>query len=35
MEGFQVARWKAAAYGDIFVTTTGCYDVITAEHMAR
>ncbi|MCB1240766.1 MAG: adenosylhomocysteinase, partial [Tetrasphaera sp.] len=21
-------------YGDIFVTTTGCYDVITAEHMA-
>ena len=35
MEGFQVVPMdKAAAYGDIFVTTTGCYDVITAEHMA-
>ena len=36
MEGFQVVPMdKAAAYGDIFVTTTGCFDVITAEHMAR
>ena len=35
MEGFQVVPMdKAAEYGDIFVTTTGCYDVITAEHMA-
>ncbi|MBK8728468.1 MAG: adenosylhomocysteinase [Tetrasphaera sp.] len=35
MEGFQVVPMdKAAAYGDIFVTTTGCFDVITAEHMA-
>ena len=35
MEGFEVTTMdKAATYGDIFVTTTGCYDVITAEHMA-
>ena len=35
MEGYQVARMEdAAAYGDIFVTTTGCFDVITADHMA-
>ncbi len=35
MEGFQVTTMdKAAEFGDIFVTTTGCYDVITAEHMA-
>ncbi len=35
MEGFEVTTMdKAAEYGDIFVTTTGCYDVITAEHMA-
>lgn len=34
MEGFEVTTMdKAAEYGDIFVTTTGCYDVITAEHM--
>ena len=36
MEGFQVTTMdKACEYGDIFVTTTGCFDVITAEHMAR
>jgi adenosylhomocysteinase len=36
MEGFQVVTMdKAAEYGDIFVTTTGCFDVITAEHMAK
>ena len=36
MEGFQVAKMDdACEYGDIFVTTTGCYDVITAEHMSR
>lgn len=35
MEGFEVTTMdKAAEYGDIFVTTTGCYDVITAEHMS-
>ena len=35
MEGFEVTTMdKAAEYGDIFVTTTGCYDVITADHMA-
>ena len=35
MDGFQVTTMeRAAEYGDIFVTTTGCYDVITAEHMA-
>ena len=35
MEGFQVTTMdKAAEFGDIFVTTTGCYDVITAEHMS-
>jgi adenosylhomocysteinase len=36
MEGFQVTTMdKAAEFGDIFVTTTGCYDVITAEHMSK
>ncbi len=35
MEGYQVTTMdKAAAFGDIFVTSTGCFDVITAEHMA-
>ncbi|WP_435199672.1 adenosylhomocysteinase [Janibacter sp. GS2] len=34
MDGFQVTTMdRAAEYGDIFVTTTGCYDVITAAHM--
>ncbi|HRA44633.1 MAG TPA: adenosylhomocysteinase, partial [Phycicoccus sp.] len=33
---FQVVTMdKAAEFGDIFVTTTGCYDVITAEHMSK
>ncbi len=36
MEGYQVDTMDhACAYGDIFVTTTGCYDVITADHMSR
>jgi len=35
MEGYQVTTMdKAAEFGDIFVTSTGCFDVITAEHMA-
>jgi adenosylhomocysteinase len=34
MEGFQVVTMEeAAAFGDIFVTTTGNFDVITREHM--
>lgn len=34
MEGYQVARLEdVVETADIFVTTTGCYDVITAEHM--
>jgi adenosylhomocysteinase len=34
MEGFQVVTMEdAAPIGDIFVTTTGCCDVIRAEHM--
>ncbi|RMG97416.1 MAG: adenosylhomocysteinase [Deltaproteobacteria bacterium] len=36
MEGFQVVTMdEAAPVGDIFVTATGCCDVITKEHMAR
>ena len=36
MEGFQVTTMdKACEYGDIFVTTTGNFDIITADHMAR
>jgi adenosylhomocysteinase len=36
MEGYQVVTMdEAAAIGDIFVTTTGCCDVITIEHMRR
>ena len=36
MEGFEVARMEDAVYeGNIFVTTTGNKDVITAEHMAK
>ncbi|WP_338748278.1 adenosylhomocysteinase [Janibacter alittae] len=35
MDGYQVTTMdQAAEYGDIFVTTTGCFDVITADHMA-
>jgi adenosylhomocysteinase len=34
MEGFQVVTMEeAASQGDIFVTATGCCDVVTGEHM--
>jgi len=36
MEGFQVARLDdVIGYADIFVTTTGCYDVIRADQMTK
>jgi adenosylhomocysteinase len=36
MEGYQVATMEEAApIGDIFVTTTGCCDVITGAHMEQ
>jgi adenosylhomocysteinase len=36
MEGYQVVTMdEAAPIGDIFVTATGCCDVITLEHMRR
>ena len=36
MEGYQVVRLEdVVAEADIFITTTGCYDVITAEHMTQ
>ncbi|MBI2424556.1 MAG: adenosylhomocysteinase [Candidatus Hydrogenedentes bacterium] len=36
MEGYQVLTMdEAAPLGDIFVTTTGCCDVITIEHMRK
>lgn len=36
MEGFQVTTMeKAASVGDIFVTATGCKDVICGEHMEQ
>ncbi|BDZ58862.1 adenosylhomocysteinase [Barrientosiimonas endolithica] len=36
MEGYRVARLEdVLAEGDIFVTTTGNFDVITAEHMVQ
>ncbi len=36
MEGYQVARMEdVVETADIFITTTGCYDVITAEQMSR
>ena len=36
MEGFEVTTMEAAlAEGDIFVTTTGCRDIVTAAHMAK
>ena len=36
MDGYQVARLEdVVETADIFVTTTGYYDVITAEHMRR
>jgi adenosylhomocysteinase len=34
MEGYEVTTMdKAAPMGDIFVTATGCFDVITGKHM--
>lgn len=36
MQGYQVARMDDVAdVGDIFVTTTGCCDVITEKHMRK
>ena len=36
MEGFQVLRLEdVVGQADIFITTTGCYDVITADHMTQ
>ncbi|HEV2403194.1 MAG TPA: adenosylhomocysteinase [Candidatus Saccharimonadales bacterium] len=36
MEGFELVTMEAAASrGNIFVTTTGCKDIITVEHMKR
>jgi adenosylhomocysteinase len=36
MEGYEVMTMdEACAIGDIFVTTTGCCDVITEKHMRR
>jgi adenosylhomocysteinase len=36
MEGYEVKKMNdAVAEGDIFVTTTGCKDIITADYMAR
>jgi len=36
MEGYEVVRLDdAIGQGDIFVTTTGNFNVITADHMAR
>ncbi|MBP6997039.1 MAG: adenosylhomocysteinase [Phycicoccus sp.] len=35
MDGYQVARMDdVVGQADIFVTATGCFDVITADHMA-
>lgn len=36
MEGYQVLTMdEAVKVGDVFVTATGCRDIITAEHMAN
>jgi adenosylhomocysteinase len=36
MEGYQVVTMdEAAAVGDIFITATGCVDVVTGEHMKK
>ncbi|MDP2289163.1 MAG: adenosylhomocysteinase [Actinomycetota bacterium] len=36
MDGYQVARIEdVIGLADIFITATGCYDVITADHMAQ
>jgi adenosylhomocysteinase len=36
MEGYEVTTMEDAAHeGDIFVTTTGCRDIITGEHLVK
>jgi len=36
MEGYQVTTMdQAVAIGDIFVTATGCRDILTVDHMAK
>jgi adenosylhomocysteinase len=36
MDGYQVARIEDVIdQADIFITATGCYDVITVEHMSK
>ena len=36
MDGYQVTTLEdALGYADIFITTTGCYEVITADQMSR
>jgi len=36
MEGYEVTTMdEAAASGDIFITATGCFNVITGEHMEQ
>ena len=36
MDGYQVARLEdVISTADIFITATGCFDVITAEHMSQ
>ena len=36
MDGYQVARLEdVIGLADIFITATGCYDVITVDHMAQ
>jgi adenosylhomocysteinase len=36
MEGYELTTMEdAVARGDIFVTTTGCRDIITGEHLAK
>jgi adenosylhomocysteinase len=36
MDGYQVARLEdVIGTADIFITATGCFDVITAEHMSQ
>ena len=36
MDGYQVARMEdVVGEADIFITATGCYDVITADHMSK
>jgi adenosylhomocysteinase len=34
MEGYEVRRWRGGRHADIFITATGCSDVITGEHMS-